>query len=105
MSSQTETATAQWKIIWANPDKARRIENEDTILCEFSHCGPKAAAFIVRACNSHEELLEACKELISLLRVENPEHKGNPVAHEKACKANRKKIEAAIAKASPPADL
>ncbi len=45
------------------------------------------------------DMYEALVELESLLRVENPAHHGNPKLHTEACKANRARLNAAIAKA------
>jgi hypothetical protein len=51
------------------------------------------AAFIVRACNAHEDLLAACKKLLGLVR-ERPENLASYGAHYTVQDA-----EAAIAKA------
>ena len=40
------------------------------------------AAFIVQACNSHDELVAATKELLSIARMY---HKGEAPGHEDAC--------------------
>ncbi len=37
----------------------RTVSSSDSSICR--NCLPNDAIFIVRACNSHEELLEACK--------------------------------------------
>ena len=57
--------TNQYTITKLKEDKFT-VENFDGHLC---YCATKdRAEFIVRACNSHDELLKACKELYSTIK-------------------------------------
>ena len=61
-----------WKIYdWKNWDQAEIQNKENDVICKFPHLLPNwlnDAQFIVRACNSHYELLEACKFAKSVIQ-------------------------------------
>ena len=50
---------------------------DESVICEIDakpylvHVKEANAEFIVRACNSHEELLEACKQALSVYKKES----------------------------------
>lgn len=57
------------------------------------------ASHIVKCVNLHDELVDFLQELEDLLSVKDPKFHGNPTAHNEACKANRVKLKALLAKA------
>ncbi len=57
-NNETEIADSRgWRIAYVSFEAPRTADERDA-----------NAAFIVRACNSHEQLLEACKALLICLR-------------------------------------
>ena len=71
---QTKHTPLPWKIAFVRPTPGSRLVHdwhiEDAagkLVCWVPEVGPANAEFIVRACNSHEQLLEACKNLLTAL--------------------------------------
>lgn len=53
-----------WTIEYDHKGRAAAIGSDNILIAALSGRDPKGnAEFIVRACNSHEDLLEACREV------------------------------------------
>lgn len=75
--------TADWRFV---RDQRRNIVLEPSALVK-DEVARANAAFTVRACNAHEELLAACKTALSKLELIRVENKVNVESQQDALKA------------------
>ncbi len=84
--------------VWGDIDN-EALDGDSPLLAEMFGNGAEQRAN-GKLIEAAPDLLKVCQEMESLLRIENPAHRGNPKAHEAACKAHRIKMQAAVAKAT-----